>query len=355
MTILEEELQERMLEFFKIRYPSKKEVKVSNFVKITEGWETEVYSFVLEDRSNNKLHLNDLILRIYPGDNAKKKSAKEFKVMAKLYEVGFPVPRVYYLETGQSTFGKPFVIMEKITGQSMGEIIKVSSEKTKKDMNSMFCKMFVDLHRLDIEPFVSVSSIALDPISVYDVKNPYDYITYLLEHFRHILTRFEKVPREVEQAMNWLESRKQDVPSERSSLVHLDYHPYNVLIRKNDGAPFVIDWTNTAITDYRVDLAWTLLLASTYGNPDMRDYILKTYEKIAGSKVENIEYFEVIAATRRLGSIYLSLNEGAEKMGMRPEAVEIMKQQTEHIKAIIRVLRDRTGIAISEKDELLRL
>jgi hypothetical protein len=78
------------------------------------------------------------------------------------------------------------------------------------------------------------------------------------------------------------------------------------------------------------------------------------YERTEGNKVENIEYFEVVAATRRLGSIYLSLGEGAEKLGMRPEAASIMRQQATHIKAVVKVLSERTGIRISIFDELLK-
>jgi len=76
------------------------------------------------------------------------------------------------------------------------------------------------------------------------------------------------------------------------------------------------------------------------------------YEKIARSNVEDIEYFEVIAATRRIGSIYLSLREGAEKLGMLPETVETMRRQKRHIETVIKVLSDRTGIALEEFEEL---
>ena len=126
----------------------------------------------------------------------------------------------------------------------------------------------------------------------------------------------------------------------------------NVLIR-SDGKPFVIDWMNFDITDYRIDVAWSLLLASTNGNPEARDYLLGTYEDIAGNKVEDIEFFEALAAARRLFSIYISLSLGPEKLGMRPEAVEMMKQG-DHINSVIKVLCDRTGITFMGFDELLK-
>ncbi len=100
MAMSERELQENLVEYFEGQYPAKKHIKALDLVKITDGWETDVFSFRLGYESNSKQYSDDLILRIYPGDDAKEKSTKEFKVMAKLYELGFPVPKVYHLETG---------------------------------------------------------------------------------------------------------------------------------------------------------------------------------------------------------------------------------------------------------------
>ena len=101
-------------------------------------------------------------------------------------------------------------------------------------------------------------------------------------------------------------------------------------------------------------LSYPLLLASTYGNPDAREYILRTYEDIAGNKLEDIEYFEAVAAARRLYSIFISLSMGPEKLGMRPEAAEMMKSQVEHIGKVAKVLHDRTGINLTAFEDLLK-
>jgi aminoglycoside phosphotransferase (APT) family kinase protein len=355
LAISEGELQRRLSEYFEAHSQGRKHARASNIAKISDGWETDVYAFTLKYQSNGKPHSEDLILRLYPGENVKEKATKEFRVMAKLHEIGFPVPKVYYLETDQSIFGKPFVIMEKVDGLSMGEKLGKASEKARNDMLSLFCRMLVDLHRLDIKPFVSDSAIVADPFA-YDANDPYGYLTRLFAGFRRYIIHFEADQAALgvfNQVMDWLEERAESVPSKKLSPVHLDYHFYNVLIRE-DGGPFVIDWTNFDVTDYRVDLAWTLLLTSTYGRYSMRNSVLEMYERTEGNKVENIEYFEVVAATRRLGSIYLSLGEGAEKLGMRPEAASIMRQQATHIKAVVKVLSERTGIRISIFDELLK-
>jgi aminoglycoside phosphotransferase (APT) family kinase protein len=338
-----------LLEYFRSRHPTKTNVKVSDPVRIASGWETDIYSFSLGYACNNELHSQDLVLRIYPSGDSATKSTREFGVMAKLRDLGFPVPKVHFLETDRSFLSNPFVIMEKINGRTMAEVSGTALKETSEEMNKLFCKMFVDLHRLNPEPFLSDPSIILDR-STYEANNTHMHIANILENFRRTMAHFqvdETVLQLFNQIIGWLEENEKNVPDGRTSLAHLDYHPHNILIR-DDGKPFVIDWTNFNITDYRVDLAWTLLLMGTYDSPEVRDCVLETYERISQSKAETIEYFEVIAATRRLGSIYLSLSQGAENLGMRPEAAKIMKQQKNHVKAVIKVLSDRTGIEIGE-------
>ena len=73
---------------------STENVQVHDLASISDGWETDVYSFAVEYGKSNERERQDLILRIYPGDDAPQKSAHEFDVMKQLYEVGYPVPQV---------------------------------------------------------------------------------------------------------------------------------------------------------------------------------------------------------------------------------------------------------------------
>ena len=91
------------------------------------------------------------------------------------------------------------------------------------------------------------------------------------------------------------------------------------------------------------------------GNLEIRSSIATRdeYERLAGHKVKQIEYFEVVASFRRLFSIVVSISRGAEKLGMRPEAVMKMKENVDHIGNVYAFMCDRTGIAISEIEELI--
>ncbi len=122
---------------------------------------------------------------------------------------------------------------------------------------------------------------------------------------------------------------------------------------RDDGKAFVIDWTSIDVGDFRMDLAWTILLISTHGSPEARRIILDEYERIVGYKVEQIEYFDVIACYRRLFGILVSLTTGADKLGMRPEALMSMKQSVDHIRNVYALMYDRTAIAVPEVETLI--
>ncbi|MHA2363073.1 MAG: phosphotransferase family protein [Candidatus Hodarchaeales archaeon] len=328
---------ERELEqYLRKNYFQKDVFQFKTLDRITDGWETEVYSFSFLQNNISK----ELILRIYPGNDAKEKSAREFKVMDYLHKNNYPVPEVLYLESDDSILGKPFVIMEKINPLSMGSKFMNSDRKTQEKIISLFCQKLVELHNLDWKPFLKK-----------DIKDPYYFINTKLGEFKNYIHRFQKY--EFHPSLEWLSNKKSMVPCKKLSLTHNDYHFYNILLDKDD-KPFIIDWGNADIADYRMDLAWTLLLMSTYGRAKVREQILTTYDDIAGLRTENIEYFEVMACIRRLFSILVSLGEGAEELGMRPGAEDQIKQDKGHIENVYKLFQKYTRLELSGVENLLK-
>ena len=68
---------------------SQRGAQITHFENITSGWENEVYAFTLRTGDYSR----DLILRIYPGQNAQTKAEREFKGMQYLYSVEIPRAR----------------------------------------------------------------------------------------------------------------------------------------------------------------------------------------------------------------------------------------------------------------------
>jgi aminoglycoside phosphotransferase (APT) family kinase protein len=199
----------------------------------------------------------------------------------------------------------------------------------------------VDLHQLAIEPFLPPGAPVPDPNSALDG---------LFAQAKALLGGLGD--HELVGVLDWFITRREDVPCERLSITHGDFHFYNVIL---DGSeqPCVIDWTQIMPGDYRLDLAWTLLLAGGYGRPHRRELVLAEYERIAGKPVEHLEYFDGLAAFKRLGFIYLSLVAGAEALGLRPEANDLIRQKPDHIQHVYARLKSVTGLTLPDVERVL--
>jgi aminoglycoside phosphotransferase (APT) family kinase protein len=340
---MSEDIQSRLESYYAHAFPARQGVRVIALAHISAGWESDMYSFNLEYGPAGARHCEELILRIYPGDDAHSKSAREYRGMSQLHKVGYPVPQVLILEREDSPFGRPFVIMEKIQGQTMWPRWFGSPKEKQKELLTLFCELFVRLHTLDWQSFVQ-------DVTPFAAGAPYALVDRELDKMRPYLIRFP-IPGFLPIA-EWLEGRRDLVPCERPSVIHWDYHPGNILL-SDDGAPVVVDWTQVDVSDSRFDLAWTLLLVSTHENETWHRRILLEYERLAGTKVEQLAFFEVFACLKRLYSVVVSLAHGPESLGMRPGAGAMMVQQMGAIARVYDLLLRRTGIAVPEVEELL--
>jgi aminoglycoside phosphotransferase (APT) family kinase protein len=335
-------MRDKIQEYLSHSSPEWQEVTISELNQISAGWESDIYSFDAEHGSAGERQREELILRIYPGEDAWAKSESEFRGMQSLYEAEYPVPRVLILEREDSPFGRPFIIMERIRGKTLWPLMFNTPIDKSKDLLTLFCKLFVKLHNLDWEHFD-------DDVAQNDVENPYRFVDHELSGGRDLLSQYQMAG--FEPVVEWLESRRDQVPCYRPSPVHLDFHPDNILLN-DDRSAVVIDWTQFRVSDSRFDLAWTLLLIGAYEGIGWREAILQKYDRLAGAKTEQLEYFDVFACAKRLASVAISLLEGPEKMGMRPEAVALMKQQMGATNQVYNLLQDRTSIRVPEIERL---
>lgn len=339
----ENEIQGKLLTLCQKGFPSRENMGIVDLSRIGDGWETDVYSFRMEYEKGGQPKSQDLILRVYPGDDAREKSLREFDVMKRLHEAAFPVPKVLLPGSDDVPFGKPFVIMEKIEGRLMGEVFFESSRRERSKLLTLFCEIFVELHKLDWETLV-------DGPSSHMTEDLDAFMRKKFSKWQDYFHSFKKD--EFDPVFDWLNGRSLSVRWSRPSLIHWDYHPWNILLR-NDGAPFVIDWTSAEVLDFRFDLAWTLLLIRTHAHSRMARSVLNEYARIAGRQIEHLDFFEVAACVRRLFSISVSFSDGAERIGMRPGAETVMKENADALGRVYALLRRRTGIKIPKVETLL--
>jgi aminoglycoside phosphotransferase (APT) family kinase protein len=320
-------------EYYFVHQPVPRKVRVSGVSQIQAGWESDIYAFDLLADDHEPL---PLILRIYPGADALEKSEREYRNLRLLDRAGFPVPKAYLLERESSPFGNPFTIIERIPGDTLWETLFSAKGKAQQDLIDAFSSLFVQLHSLDIKPFENNRSADMEFGTPSVVESQLLLWRKYYENFPlpDFLPLFE-----------WLETHLADIQTSKPAVLHWDFHPENIILQP-DGAMVVIDWTGLQVSDLRFDLAWTLMLIAAYEGEHWRGPFLESYERAAGKPVSNLEFFDVAAGTRRLFSIVVSINEGAEKLGMRPGAEETMRNQIEPIRSVYKMLLKRTGIEL---------
>ncbi|MGY5858565.1 MAG: phosphotransferase [Candidatus Thorarchaeota archaeon] len=323
-------------------HPERKNMKILNLQNITSGWETEIESFDLEWSSDEGKVSQGLIVRIYPGKSAAQKAEKEYRVMKQLRDIKYPIPTVHLVETDESVIGNPFMIMDRIDGGTLDEHMNRSNE-TRAYWEKVFCQLFVDLHRADWKTVVTADEIR-------KAEDPFYITKTLLSIYRSVLEETNTL--EFLPIIEWMNDRVENVPCGTPSTIHGDFHGFNILLDE-DEVPFVIDWGAMRVSDSRYDLAWTLLLYASYGGMDYRDSIFHIYEEVKGASVVQIEFFEVFACLRRLHDITVSVSAGAAEQGMRPEAVQMMKDSVSHIVNVRNRLEELTGIVIPSVDSMI--
>jgi aminoglycoside phosphotransferase (APT) family kinase protein len=329
----------KLLNYLQTIYSEKTDIRIDNLQNITSGWETEIRSFDLRWSENGQEHLQELVVRIYPGVTAVPKAEKEANFMKGVSELGYPVPIVHLVETNASHLGQPFMIMDRIDGGTLDDRLHEDTER----WTAEFHRLFVNLHQLDWK------RIHPNPESIPS-DDPYYYINVTLFDQKEQLKRFRKP--ELLPVVEWMKERVVDVPCKKLSIVHRDFHTFNILVDEDENS-YVIDWGAAGVADFRTDLAWTLLLNYAYDSRERRNSILKGYESALGREVEQIEFFEVLAALRRLIDVTSSFDMGGAERGLRPEAVEMMKETAGHIVRVRDRLEELTGIRIPEIDQFI--
>jgi len=321
--------------WYRSLYPDRLGLVVSDVSEITSGWETRLFYFVLNYTYDGSSHNDRLVARIFSGKGSK----YEYDIMSHLMRAGYPVPRVYEFDEG-GVLGQPFLTMEFIEGRGMEREFLSGSQEELKGALDIMMGLFVRLHDIDI------SKIFPDRTGVST-----------REYIDGVLSRHKEVTAEcgiawMEPLIEWLEERKGSVTPMPPAVLHGDFHPMNIMLRA-DGSPVVLDWGASHVGDRRSDLSWLMLLAGTFLEPSVRGAILAAYEAASGTEMEDIQFFEALSILRRLTDVAVSLEAGAETRGMRPGAVEMMREAAGHIRNVYDVLVKLTGLRLPEYEEFL--
>src|SRR3984957_13461688 len=321
---------------------------VARLSVLASGWETTVFEFTLEAASPRCASVPvgvPMVLRFYQGSFADAKGAREHTTIDRLFAANYPVPRPYTFEGDHDALGAPFLIMQKLAG---GQLFAVRSFPSAFKTFSMaffsFARTQSRLHKLD-PASAGLREIphAYAPLGNASADSP------LLDRVLAIIAnRVENGPLPgLREALNLVTERAPKFRRSPNSLVHMDYHPLNVMV-EGVRVTGVIDWVNTDVGDRHLDAAMTavILSSSALENPRwMRDNLvgnglrasfaalyMPLYHAMAPMKLERFRYCQAVAALLRLSMLGMMRARGPEVVGFRPESI------SEVTPAVVRLL-----------------
>lgn len=314
---------------------------------LASGWETTVFEFTLKSRSSVCAGIpvaKPVVLRFYDGSAAETKGVREQITIDRLFSAGYSVPRPYLFEADRHALGAPFLIMQRLGGVPLfGARSFPVAFKTFSLGFFSFVRAQAQLHKYD------PASTGLREIPhAFAAESPGDEPPLLDRILAIIAARVENGPLPgLREALNRVLERAPHFRSSAQSLVHMDYHPLNVMV---DGVRVtgVIDWVNTDVGDRHLDAAMTavILSSSALEHPRwMRDNLvgnglrasfaalyLPLYHAMAPMKFERFRYCQAVAALLRLSMLGMMRARGPEIVGFRPEAI------SEVTPAVVRLL-----------------
>jgi aminoglycoside phosphotransferase (APT) family kinase protein len=296
-------------------------------VEMSGGWETFTYAFQFHPQPALPQPLTQpLVLRIYSCCAGLDRARHELAVQGYLQSLHYPVPGVVLLEEDADYFGGPFLLSPQIVGRTL-----LQSTLGRIWMLPINAARMANLHA------------RLHNLPTRDFPRPRGaFLTRTLEEMSAIISRYEL--HGLQPGFDWLRTHRP--PPGRPSILHLDFHPLNIL-KDNAGHAIVIDWTEADVGDAHADLGNTLVCLECLG-PDRLNWFdrycvgvfrrlfvnlyLTFYRRQRQLEDRLLTYYRALAALRRLCQYGQWLGVGPTINGRKPSAIEHLRP--EHFRII---------------------
>jgi len=221
-------------------------LRVSGLERKSTGMSRENWTFVVEDKNSEGLHL-PLILRRDPvGGMLDTDRQTEYEVLVGLRKAGLPIPAVIGADMTGAHFGRPSLVMEIAPGKC--EYFVLNGDRaleTRLRLAGDFLNLMIDMQSVDWRA-AGLGNTFSDPGHTPALRE--------LDNWSRELKRvaLESLP-EMELIRCWLAQNA--ISSRRIVIVHGDFKPGNALI-KGDKISAILDWETAHLGDPLEDLGW---------------------------------------------------------------------------------------------------
>jgi aminoglycoside phosphotransferase (APT) family kinase protein len=272
--------------------------RIEGFRTLTGGAVRSAFALDLHLSGPGVPALQELVLLAFrPGGASAFGAPEEFGLLGAVHDLGAPVPRPVYV--GEDALERPFYVMERIPGESIGRRIVTADSlvSAREVLPRQLATALASIHRVDLS----------DPRLNFLARPEAGHSA--AEHTRIQLdTIYEMVRVEAhpvfDEAFRWL---AENPPREvELALVHGDFRIGNVLVGA-DGLQAVLDWELAHVGDPVEDLGWLCGRSwrfgvdhKTCGGVGSREDFLVAYREASGRSVspEDLLYWEVFGNLR---------------------------------------------------------
>ena len=280
-----------------------------------------------------------LVLRVYASRHALARARHEFAVQRHLRRLDYPVPEPLWLDEDCGLFGGPFLIAQEVRGETLFDALldwpwRICVEPER------LAVLHARLHALPAEGFPA-------PPGPFLPRRLHELETTLRDHDLAGLRP----------GMDWLR-RHPPAPPAVPSILHLDFHPFNVL-ETDDDSLFVLDWNEADVGDPHADVAVALTLMQCFpvrpsnllevpvlwiGRFLLREFYLQAYRGRRALDPDKLAYYQSWAALRRLSAYGVWLRASPHAAGYKPSSV--WQLTPAHIRDLCEYFRKWTGVRV---------
>jgi aminoglycoside phosphotransferase (APT) family kinase protein len=253
----------------------------ANLVRLSAGATSAIWSFDYGDPPTG------YILRVAAQGSNRVPIRTEAAAMEAARSAGVPVPRIVTAGDDPEPFGRPFMIMQRIEGETLARHI-LRDDEFAKARTSFAGQCGRILARLRATEHQDVPGLAYDD---------------QLERWTEILRLTDAPVPTFEWALRYLQHERP--PENDPTLVHGDFRLGNLIVGP-EGVKAVLDWELVHLGDPMEDLGWLCARPWRFRGPEpvggMGEYtdLLDAYEQESGTPVdiEQLRWWEVFATLR---------------------------------------------------------
>ncbi len=281
--------------FFAAQHPDAGGLHLEGLDTIEFGHSAEMLKATVVRTDGNGEHREDVVVRIrprQPGLLEPYDMQRQFDVLRALADTPVKAPKALYLEPTGDVLGRPFFVMESLSGtvyerQIPPDLTAIPGRIRR--MSESLVEQLAEIHRVDVR------GVGLDE------ANGSSYLERELDHWESEINRVKRGPLPALERLLTELRADMPTPSGRVTLVHGDAKPGNFAYVDGEVSA-VFDWELAQVGDPLADIGWLELLwqlpvgLPTAPDALTSDELVAHYEKVSGISTHDRGWYRAMQA-----------------------------------------------------------